>query len=292
MRRRLIVLVAAAISLVWWLPANPAQAVPTIVPATRPASVVGYLAVGDSIPAGVGVGESHAYPAILDHLSRRLELVEDLAVSGATVTDVTAQLAAVPEAGRASIRRISLTVGANDIGWGAALALCVNAPAECADTVVDPSTGATLGQAIGVAVAGLSASLPALLARAHQWYPNATIYVSSYYRLFGSKAKDCVLADGAVVSAGNQAWLNSTADRLNATIRRSVASVNASGPARVARYVNAAQLFRGHGFCDKGARWVFGPIEVALGVDAAAIAHPNYRGQAAYALAFLRARIA
>ncbi len=287
MRRRLIVLIAAVLPLVLGLPATPAQAVPTL----HPAAAARYLAVGDSIPAGVGVGEDHAYPAILDHLSRRLDLIEDLAVSGATVTDVAAQLAAVPEAGRASVRRISLTVGANDIGWGAALALCVNAPAECADTVVDPSTGATLGQAIGVAMAGLSASLPALLAQAHRWYPNATIYVSSYYRLFGSKAKDCVLADGAVVSAGNQAWLNATVDRLNATIRHSVASANASGRARVARYVNAAQLFRGHGFCDKGSRWVFGPIEVALGVDAAAIAHPNYRGQAAYALAFLKARI-
>ncbi len=291
MHRRLIALVATIASLTLWLPAAPAQAEPRSLPA-HAVPTANHLAVGDSIAAGVGVGKDHAYPAILDHLSRRLDLVDNVAVSGATVADVATQLAAVPESDRAAVTRITLTVGANDIGWGTALYLCVNAPSDCADTVVDPATGATLEQAVTAAMAGLAVSLPALLVQAHQWYPNATIYVSSYYRLFGSKHKDCTLADGWVVDLVDKAWLNAMADQLNATVKGSVVTANNAGEGRVAKYANAATLFRGHGFCDSGSRWLFGPVEVALGVDPGAIAHPNYRGQAAYALAFLKARIA
>lgn len=291
MHRRLIALVATIASLTLWLPAAPVQAEPRSLPAHAVASA-NYLAVGDSITAGVGVGKDHAYPAVLDHLSRRLDLVDNLAVSGATLADVATQLASVPESDRAAVTRISLTVGANDIGWGTALYLCVNASSDCADTVVDPTTGATLAQLVDAALAGLAANLPALLAQAHQWYPNATIYVSSYYRLFGSKSKDCTLADGWVVDVVDKAWLNAMADELNATVKGSVATANNAGQGRIAKYANAARLFRGHGFCDTGSPWVFGPADVALGVDPGAIAHPNYRGQAGYALAFLIARIA
>ena len=39
--------------------------------------------------------------------------------------------------------------------------------------------------------------------------------------------------------------------------------------------------FDGHGFCDSGRRWVIGPQD-----DLTAVAHPNVKGQRAYAGAF------
>lgn len=293
MRRRFVAVAATALALTLTLglPATGAQAKP-VIPAP-----LNYLAVGDSITQGLGVTEAKSYPRLLDAKSRHLNLADNLAVKGGTVTDVGAQLStfAGDEAKITKITKISLTVGANDVGWVQALLACLNlsAPLKCAD-VVDPSTKMTLQQLVDAGLASLSASLPALLDGAGKMYPHASIYVGSYYELFGSKKKDCVVTPasagfpGYSISRVNKSWYNTTTHRLNATIKAAVKTANATpaGNGIMVRFVNVAPLFNGHGFCDSAKRWVIAPQDIPTGGSLDSVAHPNAKGQRAYARMF------
>ncbi len=272
----------AALSLVLATPANVAQARPTVAAAN-------YLAAGDSITLGLGVPAASAYPRVIDAKTRTITLAGNVAASGATVATVAAQLAGYATANptiASGITRITLTVGANDVGWVEALLGCINLPAgvQCADLVVPNTGGMTTRQLVEAALGKLSTSLPALLGGVRTLYPNATVYVGGYYELFGSRKKDCVVAAGYSISYANKTWYNAMIHQLNATIRASVAAAKAGG-AKV-RFVNVASVFDGHGFCDSAKRWVIGPQDIPVGWDLSAVGHPNVRGQHAYAIRF------
>ena len=280
MKRHLTVLAAAALALTLGLPATVAQAKPAI------PGPPNYLAAGDSITQGLGVPVAQSYPRLLDARSRRITGAANLAVQGATVADVATQLgtfaAGNPEAA-AGITRISLTVGANDVGWARALLACINLPpgVTCAD-LVDPATGMTLQQLVDAGLAGLALSLPALLDATGALYPNARIHVGSYYELFGSKKRACVVAPGYSISLVNKTWYNRTTHRLNAAIKAAVLTANSTPVGTQVRFVNVAPSFNGHGFCDSSRRWVIGPQDVPTGGGLDAVAHPNAKGQRAY----------
>ena len=286
---------ALALTMTLGLPATGAQAKPVVPVAPN------YLAVGDSITQGLGVTTAHSYPSLLDARSRHLKLAANLAGMdvtpngvGSTVTDVGAQLSSFT-GDKAKISKISLTVGANDVGWAQLLLACINLPAQvkCAD-IVDPTTHLTLQQLVDAGLVGLSASLPALLDGAGTMYPHASIYVGSYYELFGSKKKDCVVTRpstgfaGYSISRVNKAWYNTTTHRLNATIKAAVKAANATpaGNGIAVRFVNVAPAFNGHGFCDSARRWVIAPQDITTGGTLDAVAHPNAKGQRAYARMF------
>ena len=280
--QRISAVVVAALSLVLAMPVSAAQATPRVAPAN-------FLAVGDSITQGLGVPVARSYPRVIDAKTRKITLAANLAAQGATVASVATQLtgyATANPAAAAGIKKITLTVGANDVGWVQALLACTNLPARvsCAD-LVDPGTGMTTQQLVDAGRAGLSASLPALLAGVGTLYPNARVYVGGYYELFGTRKKECVVTPATSVSPGysislvNKSWYNSMIRQLNATIRTAVAAAKLAG-AKVT-FVNVASVFNGHGFCDSASRWVIGPQDIPVGSDLSAVAHPNVKGQRA-----------
>ncbi len=290
MRHRLAAFAAAALALTLCLPATGAEA-RYVIPVPP-----NYLAVGDSITQGLGVKPVHSHPSLLDARSRHIKLAGNLAVKGATVADVATQLgsyAAANPAAAAKITKISLTVGANDVGWVQALLSCLNLPAgiRCAD-LVDPTTKLKVQDLVDAGLGGLAVSLPTLLDATGAMYPNARIYVGSYYELFGSKRKACVVmpampgSPGYSISRVNKAWYNRTTHRLNAAIRAAVNQANSTPVGTAVRFVNVAPLFNGHGFCDSARRWVIGPQDIATGSTLDAVAHPNLWGQRAYAAVF------
>ena len=104
--------------------------------AEQPAPVARYVALGDSYAAGQGAGipldsclrSTAAYPVLLD-AEPRTNLLRQAACSGATVDVVAAtQLSQVNR----GTTLVTLTVGANDLGAGAAYAACAPDPASLA----------------------------------------------------------------------------------------------------------------------------------------------------------------
>ncbi|MCC6495572.1 MAG: SGNH/GDSL hydrolase family protein [Propionibacteriaceae bacterium] len=290
MRSRLAAFAVTALVLTLGLPAAGAQARPF------PPAPPNYLAAGDSITQGLGVTPVHSYPSLVDARSRHLTLAANLAVKGATVADVATQLgtfAAADPAAAARITRISLTVGANDVGWVQALLTCLNLPVgvQCAE-LVDPASQLKVKDLVDAGLGGLAVSLPALLDGIGTMFPNARVYVGSYYELFGSRHRECVVVPASGVSPGysislvNKTWYNQTTRRLNAVIRDAVRAADATPVGTPVRFVNVAPRFNGHGFCDSARRWVIGPQDLLTGSSLDAVAHPNARGQRAYATAF------
>lgn len=291
MKRRFAAFAAVTLALTLGLPAHAADA-EQVIPAPP-----NYLAVGDSVTHGIGVTLEQSYPKVLDAKAKRITLAGNLAASGATVADVATQLttfATADPAAAAAITRISLTVGANDVGWVKVALACLQAPSgvACADLRIDPTTGLpnpafpTIQEQVTLAQAALRANLSSLLDGIASIYPNATIYVGSYYELFGARNRTCTVAPGYSISPANKAWFNLTTRALNATIRQAVTAAEATPVGNEVEFVNVARIFNGHGFCDSARRWVTGPLDVAIGSDPAAVAHPNAKGQRAYAQRF------
>jgi len=134
--------------------------------------------------------------------------------------------------------------------------------------------------------AALKTNLSTLLDSVATMYPNAKVYVGSYYELFGAKKRTCTVAPGYSISLVNKTWFNRTTRRLNATIRRAVAMAKATPVGNKVEFVNVARVFNGHGFCDSAKRWVIGPQDILTSGIPDSLAHPNVKGQRAYAQRF------
>ena len=254
MKSRSISLTVAAIALAVCAPLSPAYA---------GSNDDNYLAVGDSVAYGVGV--STPYPELVDDLSRGIDLAANLSTSAATTGGVAAQLATYGKP--SAIKELTITVGANDVGWGDALLACLGGACP---------SDAQLTAALGA----LRHNLTGVLVGAKDHFPNATISVTGYYELFGDKAKPCPVAIGTTISVANKTWLNTAVRKLNTTI----AAAAADAGARVV-FVDVAKAFQGHGLCDTGLPWVI----TGLRPDAAG--HPNVLGQAAYAVVLNKAGV-
>lgn len=244
---------------------TPAFAAPT----TPPTPTINYVALGDSVAAGVGVEPSQAYPALLDAASRRLNGVNE-ARSGASARQVAAQIAQfeADHPGKLDlVTKVTLTVGANDINLQDLVSSCLQLP-DCSD----------IEQAVDAGLAGLASRLPLTLANIHDKFPNARIYVSGYFELFGNRNKPCALTPEISITAASMSFLNTSARRLNASIASAVAAARANS--LPIRFVNVASAFNGHGLCDSARPWVLGFDNLATAT------HPNRYGQAAYAIRF------
>lgn len=272
MRRRLAIVLAAAVALGLTTPWTTAQAKPHVV-------TPNYLAVGDSITYGLGVLPSEAFPSRLDAASKRLSLAANLGVPGTTLAGINGQLLTIPVSARSAVTKITLTVGANDVRWVDALLICLNRPVgfPCASQDIG---GATLQNAVDAGLASVSTNLPGLLEFAHEKYPNAKIYVAGYYELFGTRKHTCQLDAVNYITAVDKAWYNTTTLRLNAALKGAVAQANKALDGSPVKYVNVASRFNGHGFCDSATRWIIGSENMG------AAGHPTVKGQKAYADAF------
>ena len=157
--------------------ALPAQASPAV-PSGPKAPIARYVALGDSYAAGQGAGipldeclrSTAAYPVLLD-AEPRTNLLRQAACSGDTIADVaSSQLSQVNR----GTTLVTLTVGANDLGAGAAYAACAPDPASqtCAAAVL------AVQQKLFSGVIG--ADLASLIAAIAERAPNAHIVVTDY----------------------------------------------------------------------------------------------------------------
>ena len=240
----------------------PAYAAPPTSPVQK------YVALGDSYAAGQGAGapmdsclrSDAAYPVLLD-AEPRTNLLRTAACSGATIADVaTTQLSKVNR----GTTLVTLTVGANDLGAGAAYTVCVSNP--------DPAACALAIQAVqDLLESGLIAeNLAGLIGAIAERSPNAQIVVTDYPVPF---------VDDPTGSEGITDRVNAATLGLDAQIAAAVGFA-AAGGARV-ELAPASIAFQSHevGSDDP---WLGGNPG-----DALTFLHPTPAGQAAYREAVL-----
>jgi len=146
--------------------------------AVQPPPVEKYVALGDSYAAGQGAGlpldeclrSTAAYPVLLDS-EPRTNLLRQVACEGATIQEVTAtQLSQVNR----GTTLVTLTVGANDLGAGAAYAACVPDPTSL-------TCLAALQEVTEILATGdIATDLTALIIAISERAPNAHIVVTDY----------------------------------------------------------------------------------------------------------------
>ena len=247
MSRRILILLLVAIVLV-------ASPWPAAVPAVRADAEIVYLALGDSVPSGEGIGEDGGYPRrfgqrLADETGRSVRYW-NRARSGEQSGGVLArQLEGLSEIGPDVV---TLTVGANDFLIPAV---------ECIATKIDPIPGDLCRMPDPrQAVAALESNLRQILERL-AGETTATIVVTTYYNPFPRGGR---CAPGLVDLAMGQ---------LNA----SIAQVVREQPER-AVLVDLLPLFRGHEGREPTGWFVANPIRLAC-TDI----HPNADGQTAIA---------
>lgn len=321
-------LTLAAVNLV----AQPASANPASTPGAPAGSAAhrssGYVALGDSYAAGEGlapfvtgtegIGGCHrsaeqSYPAVLaDSGKRSFDRLVSVACSGALTADLVVaragsmrppQLAALD----ARTETVTVTIGGNDTGFGVIFEDCVYSPDPTLqaalrghgpgcetrnDTGVSMRIAALSGNPSAPAVPGV-VPLPVLLAQIEARSPRATIYLTGYPLMFGTRTTDvagCRVSSAAplYVAGSDARWIRSKATELNATIRSAAAGARSSGVD--VRYVDVAKTFRGHNLCDRKTPWLNGVVLASTAPPqlSPATFHPTARGQRAYAKAVLK----
>ena len=287
----------------------------------------GYVALGDSYAAGeglppfeVGTGAtggchrsiSQSYPALLGASGvRQFASETSVACSGAVTYDIVASRPGTGNAPQISAlsprtRTVTLTIGGNDSGFSLVFGDCVYSPDPsvqaalpgggpgCAtrdEAAVSTRIAALSGAAGAPAVPGI-VPLPTVLAQIRAAAPRATVYVTGYPRLFGTKtttAYGCQVSTAAplFVAGSDSAWIRDKAGDLNSTIKTAVARARAGGAD--VRYADVARTYRGHNLCDRGTAWLNGVVLAStspLQLSAATF-HPTAAGQRAYARAVL-----
>lgn len=236
------------------------------VAATLPAYAAGedYVALGDSYAAGVGAGNYLAdgtdclrsmgsYPGVV--ATNRGYGLNLQACSGAVTADLPGQMTVLSS----STRRVSISVGGNDIGFAPVVTECLK-----------PSWWGNCGPAVDRARATTTNELPGRLRTVYAGVrakaPNAKVVVTGYPRLFNGR--DCSLT--TFFSADEMTRLNAAADLLNATIRR---EAEAAG----FQFVDPTQTFVGHAVCDNP-EWIHN-----LSMNVSESFHPKADGHRAYA---------
>ena len=215
------------------VPAPPGPAPPSPAPPSPPPPVDQYVALGDSFAAGQGTGvytdeackrSASAHPALIDVQRPNTELTF-VACAAADTDDVrNDQLGALG----AGTDIVTITVGANDVGYPDVLATCASqADANCSAAI------ASANDAITNTLAGL---LDALYAEIRAAAPTATVVVVGYPRPFGPGT----CTGTALVSASEQGDINDAADAAGDVIK---ARAQAAGFS----YVDPIPTFTSHG---------------------------------------------
>lgn len=285
MRRRLLTIFAAAVLGVTALVgASPATA--DVLPPGVP-----YVALGDSESAGTGnlpyVDEAckrsaKSYPLLLGFASS--------ACSGATVSSLLPTETSPGQFRDLGTNTfiVTITVGANDIGWLNTVIACTSGTAaECAAAQALTAQG----------LAQLPTSIGTLVNAVHRAAPNAHILVTGYPVLFGAVTDSCSIGayQGAPVKVtAQQAALanllvtavpsleNEGLLGLNTAI---YLGVSGSGVSQ-ALYVDLTRAFAGHALCDSGDRWISGLVSGKKTFDRGL--HINAPGQEAVAAVIAR----
>ncbi|MFI0914894.1 SGNH/GDSL hydrolase family protein [Streptomyces abikoensis] len=256
--RRLLAMLVCPLTVASVAVASPAHA------GSAPASTgreLGYAALGDSIASGLGAGNyeassgrcsrsASAHPALwaAEHHVGEFRFA---ACSGAKTSDVTTTQLSGLDGG---VRLVSMTVGANDVGFSDVLKACaMQGEQECLQRVE---------QARGDIDHTLPGRLDALDKAVREKAPQARVAVLGYPHLFS--AGTC---GGQLVSPRGQAALNDATDRLNAVTRD-------RAQAHGFVFADVTRAFTGHELCSDDP-WTISPSLFTL--DSAY--HPNATGQ-------------
>lgn len=233
----------------------------TLAPASAqpPEPVARYVALGDSYAAGQGAGlpldeclrSTAAYPVLLD-AEPRTNLLRQASCSGDTIAEVAAtQLSQVNR----GTTLVTLTVGANDLGAGAAYAACTIPPYEgCAELAAAALAKLDSGE--------ISTDLDALIDAIAERAPNAHIVVTDYPIPFSPLVQDPLAQQVNLLVAG-----------LNAQITQAVLTNAATVDVELATVV---PTFLGHGI-GGGDSWLGENL-----ADPLTFLHPTAVGQDAY----------
>ena len=252
---------------------------------SRPVTVPtkSYVALGDSVAAGIGLSPysdasacnrtDQAYPKIIAQTDSYK--LTSLACSGATmaagingpqtVNDLAVrsqldQLFGLPKS--MQIRQISITIGANDMGWTDILTRCY---ATVCGTEADTS-------GVDARLATVTNNMQTVLQKISDHYGASVppVIVTGYYQLLPAALANCPEMTG--LDASELQWERSQEDKLNATLQASVVGHP------FARY--AAIDFSGHELCTADS-WV-------QNSSAPAPFHPTAAGQREYARKYER----
>lgn len=256
-----------------------------------PAPKVDYVALGDSYTAGTGAGTyddtktciqtSGGYVDIVAKTGR-VDLLVNAACSGAELsggpTSVAAQLSdPKTRAALADAELVSITAGANDLGFAQIIGICATlSPTDCRNAV----TAATSEASLGALTLALAETYQAIQAAA----PHATIVVLGYPPLFNTTDPTIPLP----IPLTSQELINLGTLAINGAIKDAVNLASENYGTNVV-YVDVTDRFAGHEI-NSGDPWIF----FAASVDSTGTVqldprsfHPNKAGHRAYASALL-----
>jgi GDSL-like Lipase/Acylhydrolase family len=281
-----------------------------------------YVALGDSFASGEGlppfeagtggVGGCHrsarqSYPELLSAEGQRVfRQLESVACSGAVTADLVTGSTEPPQLDALGprTRTVTITIGGDDAGFSLVLGDCVYSPDPDVQAALPgrgPGCAARDDAVVSARIAALSGApgapqipgivpLPAVLDRVAAASPRATIYLTGYPTLFGTRASDaagCRVSSAAplYVAPTDAAWIRAKASALNAAIRSAATRARLAGVD--VRYVDVARTFRGHDLCDRKSAWINGVMLASTQplVPSSATFHPTARGQRGFALA-------
>lgn len=235
-----------------------------------------YIALGDSVAAGVGLADytdssacnrtKQAYPEKIANQMRYK--LDSFACSGATTSEgvigpqVVNKLALEPQLTKVVANKkpalITITIGANDANWTTAIQKCYT---DLCGTNTDT----------GIAEAGISnasINLDKALTQIKSVYPTNTpnVVITGYYKLFPTIVPEkCTELSG--VETSELAWIKQLQDDIDTTLQAVAAKYNFA--------VFAPISFEGHELCT-GNPWI-----QSLGGKAPY--HPTDAGQSAIA---------
>lgn len=232
-----------------------------------------YVALGDSVAAGVGLmtdsdtsacdRTDQSYPFLVAKtLHYRLT---NLACSGATInqgitdSQTVNELDITPQLETLYTKRpklITLTIGANDVGWLSLLAKCYRAQCGTSDDK----------QQFEAQLVTTRDSLKAILSSIRTHYQSTSrLLVVGYYDVFSTSDASCSDTNG--LTSDELAWGRDMQGKLNEMLQSTVAETDAGE--------FMAANFSGHELCTQTS-WVQGLTDKAP-------YHPNAAGQTAIA---------
>jgi lysophospholipase L1-like esterase len=261
------------------------------------AAKIDYVALGDSYTAGTGAGAPErpadvdcwqSHPGYVDLVgkSKGINLVANAACHGAVLSrlsptyDPVIYTPTVHEqirfqvSGKALSAKtdlVSITAGANDLGFARVLGVCAFSDESTCEAAVAQATSPE-------ALAFLTASLAGTYLAIEVTAPRAKTVVLGYPLLFDP-------ASGiAPIPPENQALMNGATSVVNATIEKAVQAAQ-EWPGTDLLYVDVTDEFAGHAV-NSAAPWLqLSPSDFGADYNF----HPNQAGHQAYASAVLAA---
>jgi GDSL-like lipase/acylhydrolase family protein len=280
LRLRPGMLVPAAVLAMGTLLATPAGAAPA-----EDASVLdSYVALGDSYSAGPLVPDPTGQPAGCRRSTRSFPSLvaqrggvpdfTDVSCTGATTADLLAPQATAEGTDHAQLdaltedtEGVTLTIGADDIGFAGAVAECAARSSQRPEGAAcrDAHTAGgedELRRRIDETAPRVAAVLAAVAGRA----PDARVLVVGYPAVLPGSGPGCLPA--VPLSPGDVEYLRETQEALNAMLAE---QADAAGVG----FVDTHDRFAGHDVCQRpGVRWVEGPTPA----DPSAPLGPNAQG--------------